>query len=131
MACPPCGFEGDPKNVERETHVFEARTARDSLAMLAIAGAGAASAPAAQRLSVQFGRVANQLSHAFRHTDRIGLDRCAVRPAIEQHLPSVADQLSPGKPLSQVIDVAGKRIQYTAFQTSQGIVNVGRFHPVP
>jgi len=157
MACPPmCGFDGDPRNVERETRMFESRSPHDNLAMLAVIGAagattaglrslavrllgtlpsvaavGAASAPAAPKLVVQFGRVANQVSHAFRHTDRAGLTRSSVRSAIEAHLPGVADQLRPGQPLNQVIDVGGTRIQYTAYKISQGVVNVGRIHPVP
>jgi hypothetical protein len=36
-----CGFEGDPKNVEREAQMVQSRTAGDNLAMLAIVGAGA------------------------------------------------------------------------------------------
>jgi hypothetical protein len=29
-----------------------------------------------------------------------------------------------------VIEVAGQRIQYTAYRVAEGVVNVGRIHPV-
>jgi ferritin-like metal-binding protein YciE len=73
----------------------------------------------------------NQVSHAFRHIEEAGLDRAQVMAAIERHLQTVITQLQPGRPLNQVIEVAGQRIQYTAFQVAEGVVNVGRIHPVP
>jgi RHS repeat-associated protein len=84
----------------------------------------------AAKLTVQFGKVANQVSHTFRHTDAAGLDRAQVQAAVEEHLTGVASQIAPGKPLNQIIEVAGQRIQYTAYQVSEGVVNVGRIHPV-
>lgn len=51
--------------------------------------------------------------------------------AVQQHLPTVASQLAPGRPLNQIIEVAGQRIQYTAYPLANGVVNVGRIHPVP
>lgn len=47
--------------------------------------------------------------------DDIGLDRDEVRAAIEARLPTIADQLTPGQPLNQVITVNGQQIQYTAY----------------
>jgi RHS repeat-associated protein len=96
----------------------------------ATAGAAAGGA-AAPRLTIQFGRVANQVEHAFRHTDELGLDRSAVQAAIEQHLPTVVSQMAPGKPLNQIITVDGQRIQYTAFEIAKGVINVGRIHGAP
>lgn len=60
-----------------------------------------------------------------------GLDPEDVRGAVLQHLPTVADQLQPGRPLNQVITVGGTRLQYTAFQLQDGVINVERIHPVP
>ena len=86
---------------------------------------------AAQRLAVTFGRNANQIEHAFRHTDKLGLSRTAVQEAIQKHLPSVIDKIPSGSPLNRVIEVGGKRIQYSAFRLPDGSINVGRIHGVP
>ena len=80
---------------------------------------------------IQFGNNPNQVEHAFRHIDEMGLDRDAVQEAIEAHLPTVASQLTPGQPLNQIIQVDGQRIQYTAYQLGDGVINVGRIHGVP
>jgi hypothetical protein len=85
----------------------------------------------AENLAVTFGRNANQIEHAFRHTDKLGLSRTAVQDAIQKHLPSVADKIPSGAPLNAVIDVGGKRIQYSAFRLPDGSINVGRIHGVP
>jgi RHS repeat-associated protein len=88
-------------------------------------------ARAEEQLSVTFGRNANQVEHAFRHTDKLGLSRDAVQSAIQNHLPAVADKIPNGAPLNQVIKVAGKKIQYSAFRLPNGSINVGRIHGVP
>jgi len=56
----------------------------------------------------------------------LGLARSAVQAAIEEHLPTIASQIVEGKPLNQVIEVAGKSIQYTAFKLSDGTINISR-----
>ena len=81
-------------------------------------------------LTIQFGKGANQGSHAFRHVDELGLDREVVKSAVETHFRSVSSQIAPGTPFNQVIEVAGKRIQYTAFQLKDGTINIGRIHGV-
>lgn len=59
----------------------------------------------APQLTVTFGRNANQIEHAFRHTDKLGLSRTAVQEAVQKHLPSVADKIPSGAPLNQVIEL--------------------------
>jgi hypothetical protein len=81
--------------------------------------------------TIQFGRVANQITHTFRHTDAVGLDRSLVRSAVEAHLRTVESQMVAGRPFNQVIDVAGSRIQYAAFRLENGVINVGRIQPFP
>jgi RHS repeat-associated protein len=88
-------------------------------------------ARAAPNLTVTFGRNANQIEHAFRHTDKLGLSRAAVQDAVQKHLPSVVDKIPSGSPLNQVIEVGGKQIQYSAFRLPDGSINVGRIHGVP
>ena len=82
-------------------------------------------------LTVQFGRVANQVDHTFRHVDALGLNRDVVKTAVLQNLQTVASQLTPGKPLNQIIQVGAVKLQYTAYQLSNGVVNVGRINAVP
>ena len=48
--------------------------------------------------------------------------------AIKNHLPTTISKIQEGKPLNEVITVAGKEIQYTAFKLSDGTINVGRIH---
>ena len=83
------------------------------------------------RFTVQFGNNPNQVSHAFRHTAELGLDSSAVQTAILEHFGTVSSQLVRGQPFNQVITVSGQRIQYTAFQISDDIVNIGRIHGTP
>ncbi|SFT97133.1 RHS repeat-associated core domain-containing protein [Algoriphagus locisalis] len=78
--------------------------------------------------TIQFGQTANQVSHAFRHTDKLGLSRNAVMSAVETHLKGVSQKIVTGKPFNQVIEVAGQKIQYTAFKLENGVINVGRIH---
>jgi RHS repeat-associated protein len=94
---------------------------------LSASGAGAESQP----LVVTFGRNANQVYHAFRHVDEMGLARAEVQGAIEQHVSSIASQIPNGAPLNQIIEVAGQRIQYSAYRLPDGTINVGRIHGVP
>jgi RHS repeat-associated protein len=82
------------------------------------------------KIKVIFENNPNQVYHVFRHIDEMGLSRSAVQAAIEEHLPTVASQIVEGKPLIQVIEVAGKKIQYTAFKLSDGTINVGRIHGI-
>jgi hypothetical protein len=80
---------------------------------------------------IQFGKDPNQIQHAFRHVDALGLNRAQVQTAVRDHLQSVAMQVVVGKPFNQIIEVAGRRIQYTAFRLPDGTINVGRIHGVP
>jgi RHS repeat-associated protein len=84
-----------------------------------------------QGTTIRFGRDANQIYHSFRHVDEMGLARAEVQSAIERHLLTVIDQIASGRPLNQVIEVAGQRVQYTAFRLPDGTINVGRIHGVP
>jgi hypothetical protein len=79
----------------------------------------------------RFGKDENQVEHAFRHTDALGLDRTVVKSAIEKHFELVKSQILEGKPLSQIIEIAGKKIQYTAYKLTDGTINIGRIHGVP
>lgn len=80
------------------------------------------------KVNIIFGGTPEKISHAFRHIDEMGLSRSAVQTAIEEHLSTVVSQIVNGKPLNQVIEVAGQKIQYTAFKLSDGTINVGRIH---
>ena len=78
-----------------------------------------------------FGRDANQVHNAFRHTDKLGLSRDSVMKGVREDLKAVAGQIPKGKPLNQVIEVGEKKIQYSAFRLADGTINVGRIHGVP
>jgi len=79
---------------------------------------------------VQFGQTENQIYHAFRHTEKLGLDRLIVRSAVEQDFKSVFTQVVEGESLNRIIEVGGIRIQYSAYKLKDGTFNIGRIHGV-
>lgn len=81
-------------------------------------------------LTIQFGKGANQVSHVFRHIDALGLDRAVVKSAVETQFSGISSQIVIGKPFNYVIEVAGQKIQYTAFKLKDGTINIGRIHGV-
>lgn len=81
-------------------------------------------------LIIQFGKSDNQIYHAFRHTDALGLERSTVQQVIKDHFKKVSSQLIKGKPFNQVIEIGGQKIQYTAFEISDGVINIGRIHGI-
>lgn len=83
------------------------------------------------KVAVQFGKDANQIYHAFRHIDDLGLNRQTVQTAILEHFETVASQVVAGEPFNQVIQIGGYNIQYTAFKIGQDLFNIGRIHAIP
>jgi hypothetical protein len=81
-------------------------------------------------IAIQFGKGQNQVYHAFRHTDALGLDRSLVQSTIQNHFKTVSAQIVAGKPFNQIIEIGGQRIQYTAFKLPDGTFNIGRIHGV-
>ena len=81
-------------------------------------------------LNIQFGNNPNQIYHAFRHTDDLGLDRELVKKAVIADLSKCANQVPNGKPFNQKITVNGIDLQYTAFKLKNGTLNVGRIHGI-
>jgi hypothetical protein len=110
-------------------------TATVTTGATAAGGVAAANPAQTQRvietITIQFGRAANQIYHVFRHTDRLGLDREAVQNAIQNSIRQLANQIQPGQPFNQVVEINGQRIQYTAYILADGTVNVGRIHGMP
>lgn len=51
-----------------------------------------------------------------------------MRSAVETHLQGVSQKVVAGKPFNQMIEVAGQKLQYTAFKLESGIINIGRIH---
>lgn len=77
---------------------------------------------------MRFGKDANQESHAFRHVDKAGLDRGAVRDAIKEDLSKVGNSLKDGLYNGRV-NVNGTQVDYAAYKFSDGTINVGRISP--
>lgn len=78
------------------------------------------------RNEVKFGANSNQVYHAFRHTDRAGLNRRDVQRVVRSDLRSVAGQVRAGEPYNRTVFVGGKRVTYTAYRLEDGVINVGR-----
>ncbi|HEY0199868.1 MAG TPA: RHS repeat-associated core domain-containing protein [Rhodanobacter sp.] len=79
-------------------------------------------------LAVSIGKNENQISHAFRYVDNLGLDRGAVTDAIQSQLSTARDEIVPGlNKFSTEIDGVG--VDYHAYQLPDGSVNVGRITP--
>lgn len=77
-----------------------------------------------------FGRSREAYHHAFRHTDKMGLSRREVQAAIRRHVPSVMRKIPRGGSSRHEVEVAGKRIQYSAYKFPDGVISVGRVHGV-
>jgi hypothetical protein len=78
---------------------------------------------------IVFGQDANQVSHAFRHTDVLGLDRAEVMDAIRRDLqPHLPLPVPPPRDFIFIgrVMVRGVEIHYRAYPLSEGLVNVGR-----
>lgn len=86
---------------------------------------------AAQRLIIQFGTIRTRF---IMHSD-ISKRRASTQTRFVRLSSSTYQRSQPnfslGKPLNQVISVAGTSLQYTAVQLANGVINVGRIHPVP
>jgi len=78
---------------------------------------------------IVFGQSANQVSHAFRHTDRLGLDRAEVTDAIVSDLRSYLPlPVPPPRDFTFIgkVAVRGVELLYRAYPLSEELVNVGR-----
>ena len=89
------------------------------------AGVEAAESIEGAASEIQFGNNPNQDYHTFRHIEEAGLDKKAVRQAIEKDLSGVKDSLPNGLKKGTVT-VGGKTVDYHAFKLSSGVINVGR-----
>jgi filamentous hemagglutinin len=77
---------------------------------------------------VRFGSNSNQEFHVFRHLENAGLDREAVKDAIERDLSRLFGSLRNGLYNGRVT-VNGVDIDYAAFKFPDGRINVGRITP--
>jgi hypothetical protein len=84
----------------------------------------------AEDLSIKFGNTENQVNHTFRHADALGLDRSLVQSTVQSHFKTVSSQVVARKPFNQIIEIGGKKFQYTAYKLSDGTFNIGRIHDV-
>lgn len=77
---------------------------------------------------IVFGQHANQVWHAFRRTDRLGLSRAAVMAAIradlEPRLPLPFPPPNNG-PFIGSVSIGGMTLRYHAYAVSEEVVNVG------
>ena len=82
--------------------------------------------------NIEFGNNHNATYHAFRHTDKLGLDRSVVKKAVLQDALALKD-IPIGTHLNRIINVNGVKLQYTIYGRSVDgnlIYNVGRIHGV-
>lgn len=89
-----------------------------------------------ERVAVTFGANDNQVFHAFRHIDAVGLPRSAIRDAVMADLKFASRQIQPGqlyRGTVQVyrgtVQVGGREVTYNAFRLPDGSINIGRLTP--
>lgn len=75
---------------------------------------------------ITIGNNPNQYYHAFRHTDKVGLNRDLVRRSVMNDVRRSYHDFIPRKPNNRTISINGIEIQNTAFQRSKNYYNVGR-----
>ena len=74
---------------------------------------------------IQFGKVQNQVNHAFRYIDKAGFSRADVRTAIQKDLTHSSSSIQKGLN-KRFVTVGGVRIDYHAYRMPDGTVNIGR-----
>ena len=74
--------------------------------------------------AIEFGKTANQISHAARHLLDEGLNPQEVQAAIKADIVNTGG-VNPGSN-TRTIEVAGKVIEYNAHRLASGVINVGR-----
>lgn len=75
--------------------------------------------------TVQFGRVANQTRHTFRHVVEKGFDAGEIGAAIKSDLAGVKS-LPLGQTISRSVTVSGQKFDYHVHLLPNGVANVGR-----
>lgn len=117
--------------VEAKTKLDQLRSLRARLRSRTALSSGTVpvpKSPTTDQTKVQFGRVANQVSHAFRHTDKAGLNREAVKQAIQVDIAKIANSLPKGQ-YNGSVNINGIQVDYSAFKLADGTINVGRITP--
>jgi RHS repeat-associated protein len=93
-----------------------------------LAAAGVIPGAKGPALLIRFGKVENQVSHAFRYIDAAGFSREAVSTAITTDLAKIASSLPQGLHNGSVV-VNGTKLDYAAYKLADGTINVGRITP--
>jgi RHS repeat-associated protein len=75
---------------------------------------------------ITFGKNANQVSHAFRHTVDAGLSVRDVATRVSRDVNKIAGTLETGKTINRIVTVDGKTLQYAVHKLEDGTMRVGR-----
>ncbi len=78
------------------------------------------------KILVQFGKGENQISHAFRHVEAMGLSKDIVKSAILKDIPRIAKGMPYGQSINTTIKVSNQQIIYSSYKLPNGTINVGR-----
>lgn len=78
------------------------------------------------KILVQFGKTENQIYHAFRHVEALGLNKNLVKTAILNDIPRIAKNMPYGKSINTTIEVSGQKIIYSSYKLPNGTINIGR-----
>ncbi|MBX3717662.1 MAG: hypothetical protein KF738_16815 [Burkholderiales bacterium] len=77
-------------------------------------------------VGVEIGANANQVAHAFRHVDALGLPRDAVTAAIQADMSTFKSSMQVGQTAIRTVTVVGVDVTYHAHRVTQSLVNIGR-----
>ncbi len=69
---------------------------------------------------ITFGNNPNQEYHAFRHIDKLGLDRTIVQKGILEHFSTMASEIEIGQTTYQIVEIEGHTLQYSAHMLADG-----------
>ena len=78
------------------------------------------------KVLVQFGKNENQIYHAFRHIESMGLDQTVVKNAILKDITRISKTMPYGQSVNTTINVSNQQIIYSSYKLSNGTINVGR-----
>ena len=82
----------------------------------------------AGRILLTFGRVDNQVYHAFRHVEKAGMDSVSVKAAIAADIERIGAN-HPSGTYSGSVTVDGVKIEYSSHKFPDGSINVSRITP--
>jgi hypothetical protein len=95
-------------------------------------GAGQCKSVVPDKSAINWGKNESQISHTYRHTDKVGIPREPINEAIMRDVAEHSgSQLAVGEGHTFSVTVNGVTIEYSAYRQAPDLVRVGSLRPLP